>query len=92
MKNKFKFFIISYFAFLCLSVVSRDNDCGPFPNNFKIVDLYQKTHESNFIESQNNQLNLVEIVENYVNRVNSFKELFLVRKIPGWLCLEDVEF
>ena len=66
MKNKIKFFIISYFIFLCFGVVSCEDDCGPFPDSLKVINLDWKIYEGIFIETSNNGLNLSEITENSV--------------------------
>jgi hypothetical protein len=64
-KNKIKFFIISYFIFLCLGVISCES-CGPFPDSLRVTDLDWKIYEGIFIEAPNNELNLSEINENSV--------------------------
>lgn len=66
MKNKIKFFITSYFIFLCFGVVSCEDDCGPFPDSLKVINLDWKIYEGIFIETSNNGLNLSEITENSV--------------------------
>jgi len=66
MKNKIKFFITSYFIFLCFGVISCGDDCGPFPDSLKVTNLDWKIYEGIFIETPNNGLNLFEITENSV--------------------------
>lgn len=76
MKKKIKFFIISYFIFLCLGIVSCGDDCGPFPDKFKVIDLNWGTYQATFSESPNNEVNLSEIFQNSVlyNKFSIFIE------------------
>jgi hypothetical protein len=75
MKNKIKFFITSYFLFLGFGIISCD-DCGPFPDRFKVTDIDWRTYEAIFLETQNNKLNLAEINQNSVlyNKFSIFIE------------------
>jgi hypothetical protein len=39
MKNKIKFFIKSYFIFLFLIIISCGDECGSYPNKYKVSSL-----------------------------------------------------
>lgn len=75
MKKKIKFFVTCYLIFLCLGVISCE-ECGPFPDSFKVTDLDWKIYEGIYIETPNNDLNLSEITENSVlyNKFSIFIE------------------
>lgn len=75
MKKKIKFFITSYIIFLCFGIISCE-DCGPFPDSFKVTDLEWKTYEGIYTETPNNDLNLSEITQNSVlyNKFSIFIE------------------
>ncbi len=66
MKKKIYFFVISYFIFLGLSVVSCVDTCGgPYPDKYKVIGLDWNTYEATYSES-NNSLDLSEILQNSV--------------------------
>ena len=74
MKRKINFFITSYFMSLCFGIISCEDDCGPFPDSFKVIDLDWKTYEGIYAETPNNSLNLSEITDNSVpyNKLSIF--------------------
>ena len=61
MKKKIKLFVTIYLIFLCLGAISCE-DCGPFPDSFKVTDLDWKIYEGIYTETPNNDLLLLIVV------------------------------
>lgn len=68
MTAKFKFSIISYFAFLILSVISCDDGCGgSYPGKYKITKLNWYISEYSYSNNTNDEnLNLTDLTNNTV--------------------------
>jgi hypothetical protein len=54
MKKKINFFIVSYLVFLCLSIISCEDECGSSPNKFKIKSLKWQTFQIENTEEKYN--------------------------------------
>jgi hypothetical protein len=64
MKKKIKFFITSYIVFLCFGIISCE-DCGPFPNKFKITSFNSEILSIEIV-NENYQIKLLDIDNNSV--------------------------
>jgi len=65
MKKEIKFFIRSYIIILFLGIISCADDCGPFPNKFKINSFNSKTLSLEIL-NKNYQIKLSDIENNSV--------------------------
>jgi hypothetical protein len=66
MKKKMKFFIRSYIIILFLGIISCEDDCGPFPNKFKISSLNSEILQIEVL-NEKHQIKLSEIENNSVS-------------------------
>jgi hypothetical protein len=60
MKKEIKFFIRSYVIILFLGIISCEDDCGPFPNKFKINSFNSETLSLEIL-NKNYQIKLSDI-------------------------------
>ncbi|PQJ19572.1 hypothetical protein [Tenacibaculum sp. SG-28] len=65
MKNKIKFFMISYLIFLFVGIISCEDECGPSPNKFKISSFNSEILSIEII-NENYQIKLSDIENNSV--------------------------
>ena len=66
MKKKIRFFVTSYILFLFLGIISCGDDCGPFPDSFKVISLDWKTDKINYSGESGTYVELSEIINSTV--------------------------
>ena len=64
MRKKIDFLIVIYISFLILGVISCGDDCGPFPDRFKVNSLEWNVYEINYSEENGTDRELSEINQN----------------------------